>query len=886
MNLHNVCNHARAVCISAVLCLTCVMGFAYMPAVAMAETVKLVRDINRESMTYDHSNLSRVHANANRVFFLHRYGDDEKRLWSSDGKSASRVDFTPALNGRPYEILAVNRHFVYLSVANRDDGTSAIVRMPATGDGGRATEILEIKGTNDPYVRSYFAENGNLYFQVTVGRRHRVYRTINRGRDLSQLAGVDADPNSYPTFAALGNGLIYFNSSSYSGGTTSILRYEAGADRPKRVVTLERGAARVDQIQTGGDQQTIAYFQLEDRSGQCELWRTDGTAAGTLRILDTGIVIGDRETRCPNLLAQYNDRLFFERATESNQKELWVTDGSATKLRHIYAIGLDRYRFVGKLLGSELWVGANFRTADSRTGRLFRTDGTNVGTKLVAEAMNKQLLPQHRLGARMVYTVSGRSRFNPPGTMLYSADRATGEVKKLHQVRLLHGPSDAASISLRNRVLYFASRFRRGFSLFSHNAATGENRVVEQFGSSNRGSAIGYDQIQVSGGEAWFCSLVDTSLYWGNPQGAQIWRSDGERQGTHSIISNTGDAEPSDRAYAGAAYRTCGSFTVTPNEIFFTRFDRKYGKELWQSNLDGKDQKRAFIPSRQLMPGEDSSHPRDLHVVNNKVIMTALVEDRGGAHRRLVRRRSESKWSILSRALYDPRIIASTTNRALVIARDTRQSNSPLSSLYVTDGSTVELLAKGMRVSPRIVSAPDGSFFVDVDFLNRQSIYRLDPGSSQLRELPGLRARFLRMARPLIVYQDQLYFSHCFQRYCRFNEFDEHNAISRFDLNDNRLTRVWDDADVDISGAAVLANNLYWITSDLSLNSSYDSIGWTIRRMDGITANVTEVAQERVEHDDEVNVVESPSSMISDGNAIWFFAPKSGIGSELWQLTL
>jgi len=56
--------------------------------------------------------------------------------------------------------------------------------------------------------------------------------------------------------------------------------------------------------------------------------------------------------------------------------------------------------------------------------------------------------------------------------------------------------------------------------------------------------------------------------------------------------------------------------------------------------------------------------------------------------------------------------------------------------------------------------------------------------------------------------------------------------------------------------------------------------------MDGITANVTEVAQERVEHDDEVNVVESPSSMISDGNAIWFFAPKSGIGSELWQLTL
>jgi len=320
--------------------------------------------------------------------------------------------------------------------------------------------------------------------------------------------------------------------------------------------------------------------------------------------------------------------------------------------------------------------------------------------------------------------------------------------------------------------------------------------------------------------------------------------------------------------------------------VFFTRYDRKNGKELWQSDLDGNEQKHAFTPQQQLLPGEGSSSPQDLHVVNNKIIMTARVEDRGVAHRRLLRRRSEHKWSILHRGLFDPRVIASTANRALVIARDNGKSNLPRNSLYVTDGSTVDLLAKGMRVSSRVVSAPDGSFYIKTDFLNRRSIYRLDPGSNQLRELSGLSARFLRTARPLIVHQDQLYFSHCFQRYCRSNEFDEHNGISRFGLSDNSLTRVWDDADVDISGAAVLANNLYWITSDLSENSSFDRIGWTIRRMDGISANITEVARERVGYDNNLNVVDSPSSMISDGNAVWFFAPKSGIGSELWQLTL
>jgi len=523
MSLLNGWNHARAVWIAGALCLTSAAGFAYMPELAMAETVKLVRDINRESMTYDYSALSRVHANSNSVFFLHRYGDDEKRLWSSDAETASRVVLTTDLDGRLHEILAVNKHFVYLSVADRNDATSAIVRIPATGSERRATTILQINSRYDPYVRSYVGEKGNLYFHVTVGVRHQVYRTINKGRDLSRLVGIDADPGSNPAFTAFGDGLMYFDSSGYSGGSTSISLYEAGSDRPKRIVTLGSGSARIDQIQKGGDQQSIAYFQLEDSSGQCELWRTDGTVTGTLKILDTGRVIGDRETLCPNLLAQYNDRLFFERATESNQKELWVTDGSATKVRRIYAIGLDRYQFVGKLLGSELWVGANSRTAESTTGRLFRTDGTNIGTKLVEERVNKRLFPQHRLGASMVYTVSSRSRFVAPRPMLYAVDRSTGQKKKLHQVRLLHGPSDAVSIPFRNRVLYFASRFRRGFSLFSHDVATGKNSVIEEFSLSNRGSAVGNDdQIQVSGGEAYFCSLVDNSLYWGHPMRVQL----------------------------------------------------------------------------------------------------------------------------------------------------------------------------------------------------------------------------------------------------------------------------------------------------------------------------------------------------------------------------
>src|SRR5215217_839936 len=81
-------------------------------------------------------------------------------------------------------------------------------------------------------------------------------------------------------------------------------------------------------------------FVADDGEHGPELWRTDGTAAGTVMVKD--VLPGERGS-APGALTRVGDHVYFTATDFTHGQELWRTDGTAagTRLVHEFAPGPD-----------------------------------------------------------------------------------------------------------------------------------------------------------------------------------------------------------------------------------------------------------------------------------------------------------------------------------------------------------------------------------------------------------------------------------------------------------------------------------------------------------------------------------------------------------------
>jgi ELWxxDGT repeat protein len=65
-------------------------------------------------------------------------------------------------------------------------------------------------------------------------------------------------------------------------------------------------------------------FAAKDSSSDIELWRSDGTPAGTRRVKNINRV----DSSYPSALARFKGRVYFSAVTAGRGRELWRTDGT------------------------------------------------------------------------------------------------------------------------------------------------------------------------------------------------------------------------------------------------------------------------------------------------------------------------------------------------------------------------------------------------------------------------------------------------------------------------------------------------------------------------------------------------------------------------------
>lgn len=260
-------------------------------------------------------------------------GDDfshDYEPWVSDGTAAGTFmlrDINPYGNSNPDNFTNV-------------DGTVFFVSYLTTGiqlwktDGTRAGTVL-VKDiytlVTDRAVPAFAALNGLLLFQTNDGTHGaELWRSDGTAAGTFMLKDIyPGGSNSIPQHMFVFNNALYFAADDGTHGS-ELWRSDgtaAGTALLKDIYpetptpgTLPSNPANFTQV---GNQ---FYFTASTTGTGTELWKSDGTAAGTVLVKD--INPGAYISSEPSYLTNVNGTLFFTASDGVHGKELWKSDGT------------------------------------------------------------------------------------------------------------------------------------------------------------------------------------------------------------------------------------------------------------------------------------------------------------------------------------------------------------------------------------------------------------------------------------------------------------------------------------------------------------------------------------------------------------------------------
>ena len=308
-------------------------------------------------------------------------------LWKTDGTAAGTVlvkDINPGTSdANPGNLVAING-IVYFTATEPTGGTE-LWRSDGTADGTyRLKDIYAGSSSSSPtYLTPY---NGLLLFSADDGIKGReLWRSDGTPEGTVRVADLNTGfSGSSPRYLVPFAGEIYLAAdpaSSGLGSTGDLYRTDGS--------TLER-VKRIDFLTSGTDYSTLLnltpsgnmlYFLAGSSiNATYELWRSDGTDAGTFRLLT-----GSSITRTMPMVAGGDHSLVFPYTSSISAKEMWSSDGTlaGTSILAdiIPGIGNGVVNLAMGAVGTTVYFAPN--RLDGVT-ELYKTDGTPGGTMLVA----------------------------------------------------------------------------------------------------------------------------------------------------------------------------------------------------------------------------------------------------------------------------------------------------------------------------------------------------------------------------------------------------------------------------------------------------------------------------------------------------------------------
>ena len=317
---------------------------------------------------------------------------------------------------------------------------------------------------------------------------------------------------------------------------------------------------------------TALFFSADDGTAGRELWKTDGTEAGTVLVKDInpGVLSSSPRGFTPLNGAHY---FFADQGTPGF--ELWKTDGTDAGTMLVKDIGVsDPFGFT--LLNSSLYFVAD----DGTTGfELWKTDGTDTGTMLV-----KDINPAgDGIGEENPTPFSGAIYFGADdgttGIELWKSDGTPAGTQLLKDINPTVGSDPANFFIFQNKLFFSADDGTNGNEMWVSDGTANGTQLFKDL--NLQGSAFPVNFIELNG-KLIFAAREGISASF------KLWSSDGTAGGT-SVLADI----------APACEVIVGGFTRVGTTLFFNAFlaggsiNGCTGAQLWKT--DGTQAGTEFV---------------------------------------------------------------------------------------------------------------------------------------------------------------------------------------------------------------------------------------------------------------------------------------------------
>lgn len=370
--------------------------------------------------------------------------------------------------------------------------------------------------------------------------------------DFAELNGV-----LYFTAVTTGEGRELWRTDGTPGGTTIVKDIATGP-------TSSNSENNFNLFSNG----SYLLFSAETTAAQgVELWRSDGTNAGTVVVKD---IYSGADSSMPHNFIAYNNIVLFLAKNAANGEELWKTDGTdggtvlvkdinpgpagCTSIELFpgfsFPVGFTTHKFANKV----------FFTATDGTsgGQVWGTDGTTANTTLLSDIVGGMgfatvaLFDAVDAAGKFIFPISDgttrselwQSDGTPAGTSLFKSfePASPGQLPYIALNFSVQNGSVSQTLFQGNTFFFLGASTNEGTELWKSDGTVANTVIVKDV---NPGPGDGID----FGGNISYLYTTTAFFFAANDgtNGNELWRTDGTSIGTtmvEDINSNAEDANP------------------------------------------------------------------------------------------------------------------------------------------------------------------------------------------------------------------------------------------------------------------------------------------------------------------------------------------------------
>jgi ELWxxDGT repeat protein len=334
------------------------------------------------------------------LYFVANDGVHGDELWKSDGTPEGTVLVKDVMPGKDHShigrLVEVNGSLFFAATTTRGEEL-----WKSDGTGAGTVLVKDIRpGNLGSFPHSLVVMNGTLYFAANDGASGvelwRSDGTEAGTRMVKDIGSVLSSGGLHSMYGYGANNLVNVNGRLYFGADDGVHGFElwksdgteAGTVLVKDIFPGRGGSVTSFFSGTFADVDGTLFFRATDGVHGYELWKTDGTEAGTVLIKDirpgTGSYVADN---CYPNFVTVAGTVYFIAHDGVHGYEMWKSDGTeagTVMVKNIAAgpddssPGFDRFIHLNNTL--------YFTASDGIHGReLWQTDGTDAGTFMVGD---------------------------------------------------------------------------------------------------------------------------------------------------------------------------------------------------------------------------------------------------------------------------------------------------------------------------------------------------------------------------------------------------------------------------------------------------------------------------------------------------------------------